>query len=563
MIVYRQGTILTQEPDNPVVEALAYDGDELVAVGDERSVLARAGEGADIRSLDGATLLPGFIDAHHHLSLAVLYASALDCSGALVRSIPHLLDRLRSAAAKLPEGRWLIARSFDERAMAERRAPTARELDSACPGHPVVIMHYTFHACVVSGLALEAMNIGRGASAPHAGTIGRDRHGTPNGLLIEAAMAPAECMAQDALLGADESFEVRLARHEDALFATGITRVADATVPPVLELLYRDLQRRGALRVAVVMLPVGEQGYLTLPEDRLEGAPTGEGDDALMVGPLKLFGDGADACAVAMSVKGAARGFVGAMRDVARNRSWASIRGAARFRFRLERDLRLHTGVRFLTHPRAAALARRATERGFTLAIHAVGNEAFNDAVRLIEGVRKSHRDVPPPRIEHAVIVDLPWLRRAADAGIQLVCQPTFLRFAEGAELGVPHMSFLPLRSAIEAGLRPAGSSDYPVTDFDPMLALRVAISRRWDHGPVIHADQALSPEDVLDMYTRQAAHACGCLDRVGTLAVGKRADLVILSSDPRRDFDATVLETVIAGQTVFRRHSPPKADRP
>jgi predicted amidohydrolase YtcJ len=110
-------------------------------------------------------------------------------------------------------------------------------------------------------------------------------------------------------------------------------------------------------------------------------------------------------------------------------------------------------------------------------------------------------------------------------------------------------------RTLLAAGVRIAGSSDYPVADFDPLQALRVAVTRTTPAGALIHPEEALDPAEVLAMYTREAARALGCLDVTGTLTPGKRADIVVLSHDPSdrtRLDDLQVTTTILTGRVVY-----------
>lgn len=549
--IFRGGTILTMGAGMQTDLLAVCDG-RVIASGHADELIVRTDEPVEVIDLAGDVLVPGFIDAHHHLSLSVLYGNAIDCRPDVAATLTSVLDIIRSSCTRLDADAWVVAKGFDERRIRERRVPTSAELDEASGGRPVVLMHYTFHVCIVSVRAMELLGIGRNTPDPPGGSIARNRRGEPTGLLVETAMAAAESRAERELLLRDATFEARLARHESALFAAGVTRVADPTVSPQMEALYQSLRRQGRIRVQLVMLPVGRRGYLRIPEDRLDGRVTGEGPNAMRVGSLKLFADGADACAVAVRLGRAARGFATAVRGAVVDRNAASLRSLLRLRSRLE-GLEVRSGIRFLTDPRANTVARNATERGFGLAIHAIGNEAFRDAVTLIEDVRSRHVDVPPPRIEHGFLVDLDWLRRAADSGIQLVVQPAFLAFAEGGPPTIPGMKVLPLRSAIEAGIHIAASSDFPVMDFRPLAGIDAAVHRRWDEDATVHEEEAVSGEQALAMYTREAARACGCLDVAGTLEPGKQADLVRLSADPRfiAGKNIEVRETWIAGERV------------
>jgi hypothetical protein len=307
------------------------------------------------------------------------------------------------------------------------------------------------------------------------------------------------------------------------------------------------------------MMPVSERGYLCRPDDRLDDAPTGEGSDMLRVGPLKLFFDGGDNCAVCLTLaQGASAGFAGVARML-RRRSLAPLRFALRVGARVGRDLRLHSGIRYYgTDAEAVALASRAVERGFSIAVHAMGNEAVAQAVRVLGAVRARHGDAPPPRIEHAMLADRALLTRAAELGLAAVVQPAFVTIPGVAELPpIPQLAVMGFRSMLDAGLRVAGSSDAPVTTFAPLDGVRSAVARRTASGEPLAPDEALSAHEALTMYTRGAAHACGCLDVAGTLEPGKRADLAVLSRDTcaatASDLEGVrVEETILGGETVY-----------
>lgn len=561
MIVLTGGTIHSMVGGLASAESLAYDEGTVVAVGTSEEVILAAGRGARVVDLGGRAVVPGFIDAHHHLSMAVLLRGAADCRPPGTLSIGQLALRMRDAAAKLSRDQWVVGFGYDERRLRERRHPTRAELDLACPDHPAIALHSSYHQCVANSRALEVAGIGRETPDPAAGRIVRGRRGEPAGLLVETAMAPVETAARQSLSMRDQDgFAERLARYQESLFAVGITRIADPTVTPGFERLYHRALESGHLRIPVLMMPVSEHGYLLPPSDRLDGPPTGEGSEALRVGPLKLFLDGGQNCAICLSLPQLARASYESAKLLPRQRSLDSLRTLLLVRPRIDRDLRFRTGIRYYeSDAQAMEIAARAVERGFTLALHAMGNEAVNQAVRVIDRVRAAHRDSPPPRIEHAMFVDASPLERAEDLGIAVVTQPAFASLlTDESTPALPGLRILPIGTMQGIGIRVAASSDAPVTTFDPMDGVRAAVLRRNGSGSPVMSDEAIDARSAIGMYTREAAHACGCLDRCGTLEPGKRADLVILSADPCHlpvDLRGIrVLETVLGGETVYRR---------
>jgi predicted amidohydrolase YtcJ len=161
------------------------------------------------------------------------------------------------------------------------------------------------------------------------------------------------------------------------------------------------------------------------------------------------------------------------------------------------------------------------------------------------------------------MIVDPPLVRRMADSGVVAVVQPFFLYDLGDTmgEVAAPRpIAVMPLRGMLDAGVTLAGSSDYPVSHFDVLAAVKAAVTRRSRLEKVLEPDQAIDVEDVLRAYTAGSALALGVEKDVGTIAPGKQADLVVLSENPL-DIDVeridglAVLQTYRGGRLAFSRN--------
>lgn len=533
-------------------EAVAWRDGRILAVGAREEVARAAGPGADRWDAGGATVVPGFIDAHHHPGLVALWGGAVRLVPPAVRDVASLQAALAAAVAASPgSAGWLLATDWNEQLLAERRPPTRAELDEAVPDRPLLAMHYTCHRALANSRALEAAGIGRHTPDPAGGAISRGRGGVPDGLLLERGMSRVEALARASLATRDaEGFFDRLARHHRALAAAGITRVVDATVPPELAALYREAARRGGLLVPTVMMPVSASGFLEEPWDALEGEATGVEDGPLAVGPLKLVFDGAPACAMCLGWWQAFGLLVRTWALSLRRWSLDPVRTALSVRPRVGADLRLRTGITI--YPRAAAehIVGAAVDRGFAVAIHAIGNEAIDTALAAYATVGSRLDRAGVPRLEHAAFANRELAARMADLGVAAVSQPHFVSLPSfDHAASVPGLRFLAHRWLLDAGVEVAGSSDHPVAGFGPLDGIRSAVSRRSTSGRVYEADQRVGLDEALAMYTRTAAKVCGCLDRCGTLEVGKRADLVVLDGALP---EARVRATVIGGEVAF-----------
>ncbi len=553
--VLHSAHIRTLDAAGRIADAIAWCDGQLIAIGTREEVTRAAGANATLHDAGGAAVLPGFIDPHQHPSIVAIYDKRVALGPPAVRDIASLQRTLAAASAKLAPGRWLVATGWDESQLAEHRAPTLAELDDAVPDRPLMAMHYTCHRAAANSAALQLAGIDRHTPDPSGGLITRRAGGEPDAVLIERGMSRVESLARASQTAHDaETFFANLATHHGALVAAGITRVVDATVPPELVALYYIAAERGLLIVPTVMMPVSAKGYLEAPWDALEGPVTGEERGLLTVGPVKLVFDGAPGCAMCLGWWQLAGVTVRSFAASVWHRSLDPLRTAMSVTPRLGRSIR--TGINIYQREEARDVVRRAVERGFSLATHAIGNDAIDVAVSAYEAAGPGLGRAGIPRIEHASFLDRELVARIAGCGAAVVTQPHFLSLeAFEHASAIPGLPNMPLRWLLDAKVKLAGSSDYPVAGFDPLDGIRAAVTRRTPRGRLVEPDQAIDLEEAIVMYTRAAAEVSGCIDRCGTLEKGKRADVVVLDgplANPSHLASARVRATVINGKLVF-----------
>jgi predicted amidohydrolase YtcJ len=564
MRLFSGGPILTMRREAPRAEALAIAGDRIIAVGESAAVRAAAAGGEEV-DLAGACLLPGFIDAHHHFSEGALFTSWTNLHWPAVSSVSDILAAVRARAAGTPAGQWVIGEGYDEARLREGRPPTLRELDEACPEHPVLLVQYSYHEAVVNSRAHEAVDLPLRRANPPGGEIGFDRSGEPTGHMVENAVAPFYTRAVGEAMARDEAgYMAELARYQDRLFAAGLTRVYDAAVSPLMEDVLQRAVEQGVLRMPVLMMLASAHGMFMPPRDRLDGPRTGEGVDPLRTGPLKLFMDGGERAALALPLRVAAAAGLASIRRMLRRRSLAPMRASRQVSGRLDsRDWRFHSGILFYTEGQLREMVDAAVERRLSLAVHAEGNEAIDRALRVLPRSPEDRAPgVGPHRVEHFFFPDGDAIGLAAAAGIASAVQPAIVEWVGDRLLAmgmVGRWHFTPIRSMLDAGLTVAGSSDAPVVDFDPLAAMRAAVQRRAASGEPLEDGEEVSIGEALEMYTVHGARSGGLEHEAGTLEVGKRADLVVLNEDPTRlapeHLDRVRVErTVCGGSDVYQR---------
>lgn len=563
LIIYG-GTILTLDEEQLQAEALAVLAGRVQRVGGEEEVMALRGPDTEIINLGGRVLCPGFIDAHHHLTLAAWCQLGINLAGC--RSVQEIQARLAEQLMSKRTGEWLYAYNYRPGDFSDRgRRLSCYDLDAVAGERPVLIMHFSFHEAVVSSAGLRAAGIDRHTPDPQGGRIQRDRHGTPTGELLETAVGRVEALARTAAGGTGyEDWLAALQRYSQGLFAAGITHVCDPGVDALLESYLRRAQREERLPLPVSMLFIGGGGLFQEPIDRLAGPVTGEQLDGLQVGALKIFADGGSRCAVCIGMLEAFAGVVGLVGRAAKLRRPALLaQSSAPERPHLDRHGRVSLGFLHYQPEQLAALCREAHGRGFQLAVHAACNAA-------IEGVLQAYEQLPVQgwsrrnRVEHLVSLDARQARRLADVGAIGVVQPMYIS-QMGDEWEAmptpPRLHSVPLRDLLDAGVTLAGSSDAPIAPYSPLRGMQAAITRRTSGGLTHQGQQAISALEALRLWTTGGALAANLPGEVGVLRPGTRADMVMLTHNPLgtppEAFPQIAVErTFIGGETVYQRET-------
>ena len=503
-IVFYNGRILTMEAGADA-EVLVVEGGRIVAAGDQ--TLLEAHPGAERRDLRGRYLIPGLIDAHHHLSIAALHPRWADLTQATTPEA--VFEALREQAAREPKAAWI--RAFNWRPTAGAQV-ARQDLDDLQLGRPVILSHWTLHQCLVDSRGLAALGISRSTADPPGGHILRDDAGAPSGRLIEIAGSAAhEASVADYTR---EGFADRLADRGRALLVEGITAVHDAAASPAAIAAYRELATRDALPISVLALPHSTDMLVNPDGATVEGLTPGEGDETFRLGPVKFFSDSG---------------------------SQPALRG-----HRDGKEIELGT-----LSPGLAEGVRAVVARGWPVAIHANGSLGVDAALEAIAGA-----DLPSaPRLEHCVVMAAGQAERMAAVGARAVVQPSFVdMFATAAAGGFvfDDLEFAPFRCLSEAGVELAASSDAPCAEAHPLADCAFGVTRRGLNGFDLYPEQSLDYESWLQAATIGAARVGGQEDERGSLRAGKRADLVVLEGELDAEAPPRAAETWVAGERVY-----------
>jgi predicted amidohydrolase YtcJ len=513
-VILCHATVLTMDPRRPRAEALALRGGSIVAVGTTAEVLALRDRATRLIDCRGLVLLPGFIDAHLHLRAYAGTFLGIDCRPQTVRSLLDLQATLQQHSHRLPPGQWLTGYGYDEFGLAERRHPTRWDLDITTPHHPVRLAHRSRHAWVLNSLGLAQLGITKDFSPPPGGWVERDAaSGEPTGLLVDM-----EAYVQQHLLPVTtpERFRSGLRQSSQTLLSAGVTAIEDASVTNDLAAYeaFRAWIADGDIRLRVMLLI----GVPSLPEVVAAGLKPGRGSPFLRVQGVKIRLDEA-------------------------------------------------SGALYPSPEMVNAQVWSAHCRGFPVAIHAVELPAL---VSALDAIRLAQARLPGAalrhRIEHAALCPEVCIDEVADLHVAVVTQPAFLWYHGRryvAEIDAEQQPWLyRVKSLLARGVPVAGSSDAPVVPPLPLEGVYAAVARQTPDGQIIGADERVSVEEALWLYTQGAAWVCGLESELGSIRRGKRADLVFLAADPTRvpvaDIPSIpVCMTMVDGVVQWRGHTP------
>jgi predicted amidohydrolase YtcJ len=509
---------------------LVRDG-RIAAVGSVGEIRAVAAPGARVVGLGGATVIPGLIDAHCHVSDVGYLAAGADCSQPSAPDIPAIQARLRAAAGRTPEGSWVTGSGYVEYKLREGRHPSRADLDEAVPNRPAVLYHTSLHACVLNTAALREAGLEDGQPDPPGGAFGRDREGRLDGVVYEGpmfALFERNLRHDIARMGAAERASL-VERAGRRFAAFGVTSACDADLRRDTFAAFAEANDSGVLNQRIYGLVVHDE-----VDWLLASGLRGRHSDRLATEAVKIWADGG------MSSRTAA------------------IHGTYPVP-------PYGSGILYFERDELTEMVRDFDARGFQVAVHAQGDRAIEIVLDAYAAILAGAPGNPRRhRIEHGGAMYPPLAARAADLGILVVSQPGLLSaLGDGFAAAFPDRSdqLYSFGSWRRAGITVAGSSDAPVITADPLIGIRDAVLRRTAEGHVLGPGECLSARDALALYTTAAAFALHREGEIGSLEPGKLADFAVLDrspldADPEQIADIQVLATVLGGTPVYQTES-------
>jgi hypothetical protein len=517
------GKIITVDANDSVVEAVAVKDGRIVSVGSSQLMKKMMGPSTQVIDLKGMTATPGLIDSHCHFSwggMTLLYV--LDLDYPKVKEIADMVKLVREKVQTLKPGEWIIGKGWDEGKLKERRYVYASDIDHVTPNNPGWFEPTMGHYGMANSYALKLANIDKNTPDPPGGTIDRDPDGTPTGLLKESAMQLVTRLIPPPT---PEQMEKGLLKIIYEFNKEGMTAVKDPGISRELWQLYQNVLSQGRLNVRVFALwisgkTIEEAKQLVERAADFTKPYISTGDDRLISGGIKIYLDGSGGGRTAWVYR-------------EWNKNYTEIDEG-------------NYGYPVFDPEIFRKMVKMYHDAGLHLGVHAIGDRAIDWVVdsyahslegNPIHGLRHGiiHCNIPT---EHAIDV-MEKLQKTYDAGYPEL-QSTFMWWIGDTYAGnfgperCPR--FMPFKTYLERGMKWGGGSDFNVTPFSAKYGIWATITRKPAAGSYgdypYGTEQSVDVHTALRSYTIWNARQLFLEDKIGSIEVGKYADIAIWDKD-------------------------------
>jgi predicted amidohydrolase YtcJ len=604
--IFHGGHIVTVDPKQPEVEALAIAQGKIIAVGDEKTVMQRRGAGTKIIDLEGKTLMPGFVEPHTHV-----IQTAFDIGTHLMTNlssftvpmhpatIKQIQTKLKLALLGVPKGGWLLAWGVDpSRSTPFMASLDAKTLDAVSTKVPIFVLNQSGHIAYVNSKAMKAAGMGSETANPQGGRYGRNPENCipgPSkpcpltGVLYES---PAYRKVQKQFYTPSlkkalaEKMPTALAETYGQFAEAGVTTATDLGIGTVTGSIDLEL---GWLKAMAKdqKTPLRIRAYLDWnlllkdQQDKGEVPAAAKCDDDKECKELMLM---LRVIGIKFYADGSTQGLTAALKTPYDYQTKTNGDNRGELNYLDDTD---KTGEQRLFEE-----ARPYLDQGWQLAIHSNGDRSTEQVLNVYEQLKKEARDAQHDpatlrcRIEHLTVTEEDQLKRIQELGLtpsMTMGHPYFWGYAFGATqgesgpkpiLGSPRAERMdPAASLLKLGIRFSFNSDSPISPVAPLRYISTAVTRRWQDRPmpngemqlgkVLGEEQQIPVDAAIRAVTLDAAYQLFLDKYVGSLEVGKLADLVILDKNPRTTppegiMNISVCSTYLSGVKKYRQDGAP-----
>jgi len=510
-LIFNNADVVTLDKTQPHADFVAVKRDKYIFAGQKGQLNDFTGPGTKVIDCARKTITPGFNDAHCHIYSLLRKLTSIDLSPPLINSISDIKTAVKEKADRTPPGEWITGTDYNEFYLAEKRHPTRWEIDEVAPNNPVMLSHRSLHGCVLNSMALSLAGINIDTPEPPGAMIDRDvtRGGEPNGFLAEMVGYLREHVMPQI---SEKELQAGIKRANEQYLSMGLTSLQDATFVNNLNRWqhYQYFKERGLLKSRVYMMT----GIENIPEFRSAGLGFGAGDENLRLGAVKI----------------------------------------------------VPSMVSDILHPsreELISIALHTHHAGFQMAIHGVQTALVDAIISTYEYLQLHTPDFSARRhrIEHCSECPPQLMERLKKLNIVVVTHPSFTYFSGDRYLATVSKDVVPwlyrIGTMVKSGLTVAGASDSPIVPNNPLMGIYGGVTRKTANGKILNKVERLTANQLLALYTINAAYASHEEKIKGSITPGKLADLVILSNNPARVpaeeiKNIRVEMTVIGGKVVW-----------
>ncbi len=536
-LVLRNGKIAAVDENFSIYEAVAVKGENFLFVGSNEGADRFVGDETEVIELDGKLVLPGLIDGHAHMRSLGEELTNLDISG--TTSFQQIVDKVAERVETAEPGEWIFGGRWDQNNWDVKKFPEHDTLSAVSPDNPVYLRRVDGNSAFANKKALDIAGITKDTPDPSGGVIHRKSNGEPSGVLINRAM---NIVIDHFPEETEEAYGEKLHKAIESSLSVGLTGWHEAGVSPWEVGIYKSLIDRGKLPMRVyAMLGPQEAAPLTgsveeiaeyFKEQRIENY----GNHMLSVRSIKLFFDGA------LGSRGAA--FYEPYSDDPDN-----------------------IGLLRVTPEYIYKISKAALLADMGVNTHCIGIRGNR---LCLDSYEKAFQEIPKEdhrfRIEHAQIVRDEDIAKFAELGVIPAMQPThctsdmpMVPDRVGNERAKGAYAW---RSFLEAGMVIPAGSDFPVESNNPMLGIYAAVTRQDVSGYPEEGwspEQRMTIEEAIKGFTIWAAYGAFQEDVLGSIEVGKLADLTVLDKDilttePKEILTTRAVYTIVGGKVRYQR---------
>jgi predicted amidohydrolase YtcJ len=524
-MIIASNTVFTGLSDQPEPASIAVKGNKIIAIGSEEQIKPYSGENTKIYQFNDQLIMPRFHDFHLHIMQGAVSLNSVNLFAA--RSEEEALEMVREFAESKPENQWVIGFTWDAGYWDTQQLPNRQSLDHILPDRPAIMFHAEGHYAWVNTKALEIANITRNTENPSYGTIGKDENGEPNGILYEKAMDGVVRYAFNfSSTQKNEVFSNFLAYAA----SLGVTAVHDLHGLKTIESLhvFKEFEDKDKLTMRIHLWPAlnGDLEYAKQLRERYQS-------DKLRVSGLKQFIDGVITARTAYLLEPYA--------DQPETRGDTSFPPEMIKKWVIDAD-----------------------KEGFSIRFHAIGDGAIRLALDAYEEAQQANgpRD-SRHSVEHIEVIHPDDIHRFKELGVTASMQPDHLAMSERGvyteQIGTEREKHVfSIHTLQKAGAKLAFGTDFPIDVLNPLLQIYRAVTRIDSSGKTVwHPHERISLSEALKAYTMGSAFGSFREHELGTLEVGKLADLVVLERNlfevPVEEIpDTKVQLTIVDGKVVY-----------